>query len=351
MKDASVINVGVIGLGMMGSTHLDVYAKLEGVRVLAISDANPARLSGQESAGGNIEGQSQGGIDLSMARKYADGMELIADADVDLVDICLPTPLHRAFGEAALAAGKHVLIEKPLARTSEDAEALVEAAANAKGLAMPGMCMRFWPGWDWLAAAVAEGRYGAVRSAHFRRVTSHPGGPFYSDGEACGGALLDLHIHDTDFIQHCFGVPEAVSSRGYSVVTGRPDHVMTQYHYGQSGPMVSAEGGWAMAEGFGFEMQYTVNFEKATAVFDLAKDQPLKLIQNGKAEAVELPAGMGYEHEIRYFIDCITQSRSPQRVTLRHGLTSVQIVEAEARSIASGKPEAVSDVSTDTACG
>lgn len=343
-KDYNVINVGVIGLGMMGSTHLDVYGKLEGVRLVAVSDANPARLAGEEKAGGNIEGQSQGGVDLSAARRYAEGMDLIADAEVDVVDICLPTPMHRAYAEAALAAGKHVLIEKPLARTSADAQAIVEAAAKAKGLAMPGMCMRFWPGWDWLVTAVAEQRYGKVRSAHFRRVTSHPGGPFYSDGEACGGAILDLHIHDTDFIQHCFGVPQAVSSRGYTAITGKPDHVTTQYLYGQDGPMITAEGGWAMSEGFGFEMQYTVNFEQATAVFDLANEQPLKLVKDGQSEPVELPEGMGYEHEIRYFIHCIATATTPQRVTVEDGLMSVAIVEAEQRSIESGQPEAVNSI-------
>ena len=335
-----MINVGVIGLGMMGATHLDVYAKRSDVRVAAVADPREELRTGKAKATGNIEGQAQGGVDLSKVRGYAEGLDLIADPDVQLVDICLPTPLHRRYAEAALAAGKHLLVEKPLARTSADADAIADAAEKGRGIAMPAMCMRFWPGWTWLKAAVDSSEYGKVLSAHFRRLASHPGGGFYSNGEACGGGILDLHIHDTDFVQHLFGVPEAVYTRGYARPTSEPDHVLTQYLY-RGGPMVSAEGGWTMAKGFGFRMQYTVNFERATAMFDIGATPALTLARGGKTETVELPAGMGYEHEIAYLLDCIANKRQPTTVTLRDAARSVAIVEAEAKSIASGEAVAV----------
>ncbi len=331
-----MINVGVIGLGMMGGTHLDVYGKLKDVRVVAISDADPARLSGKQKAAGNIKGQAQGGLDLSQAKRYAEGMELIRDGDVQVVDICLPTPLHADYAVAALKAGKHVLVEKPLARTGQQAKRLVRAAAQARTVIMPAMCIRFWPGWDWLQQAVAKRTYGRVLAASFRRLAPHPGGPFYSNGKLCGGALLDLHIHDTDFIQWCFGMPKAVSSGGYTRVSGAIDHVCTRYDYGKRGPVVTAEGSWVMAPGFPFTMQYTVNFEKATAIYDLAAPSPLTLCRDGKAEAVALPAGMGYEHEIVYFLDCVKRKKAPRTVTVAEAARSVALVEAEAKSIAAG---------------
>ena len=225
-----MINVGVIGLGMMGLTHLDVYSKLEGVEVFAIADKDRDRLHGKAQAAGNIEGQAQGGFDFEAVQKYEDAEKLIHHKKIDVVDICLPTHLHLIFARKVLRAGKHVLIEKPLARTAADAKKLVRSAQSAKGLAMPAMCMRFWPGWTWLKKAVSEGTYGKVLSATFRRVAEHPGGPFYERGELCGGAVLDVHIHDTDFVQFLFGVPEAVSSVGYSKLTGEVDHLVTQYH-------------------------------------------------------------------------------------------------------------------------
>jgi predicted dehydrogenase len=334
-----MLNVGVIGLGMMGNTHLDVYAKRKDVRVVAIADADVDRLSGQAKAQGNVKGQAQGAFDLARVRRYTEGMDLIHDPKVQLVDVCLPTPMHRAYGEAALAAGKHLLIEKPLCRTAKDAFALAAAAQKAKTLAMPAMCMRFWPGWTWLKDAIADQRYGKCLAATFRRVAQHPGG-FYINGEMSGGAILDLHIHDVDFVQWLFGVPAAVTTQGYSKTTGKPDHVLTQYEFADKDApkLVAAEGGWVMASGFGFNMAYTANFEQATAVFDFSAVHKLMLYQAGKQPApVDLPDAMGYELEIAYFVDCIAKGRKPQTVTLKDAAQSVQIVEAEARSMRTGK--------------
>ncbi len=332
-------NVGIVGLGMMGVTHLDVYARRPDVRVVAVADRNEDRRTGRAVASGNIEGQAKGGFDFAPVAQYADGMDLIRDPAVHVVDVCLATPLHRAFAVAAIEAGKHVLCEKPLARTAADADAIVAAAAaRPEVVAMPAMCMRFWPGWTWLKEAVDSRRYGAVRSAAFRRLASHPAGRFYADGAACGGAILDLHVHDADFVRHCFGPPRAVESHGYAAVSGAIDHVCTVYLYGDGGPLVTAEGGWAMRPGFPFTMAYTVNFERATAVLDLAAANPLMLYEDDAAPAaVEVPPGMGYEREIDYFLACVRDRRQPQIVTLADAAAAIRLVEAEALSITSGK--------------
>ncbi len=316
------------------------------VKVLAVADRDEDRLSGKSSAGGNIEGQAQGGFDYHNPdlRKYRDAAKLIADADIDVVDICLPTPLHLPIGLASLRAGKHTLIEKPLARTYAEAQQLAAAAEQAwtkhQVVSMCAMCMRFWPGWDWLKDAVVQQTYGPVRGAMFRRVAQFPGGPFYSNGEASGGAILDLHIHDADFVRHLFGEPAGVHTAGYSKLTGEPDHVSTHYQFDPNTPgladdaIVSAEGGWAMADGFGFSMRYTVNFESATADFDLARgDAALQLHQEGQSTDIQLADGMGYDHEIAYFLDCVRQGKPAQRVTLEDAGGSVKLIEAERAAI------------------
>jgi predicted dehydrogenase len=332
-----VIRIGVIGLGMMGNTHLDVYRGLSGAKVVAVADANVDRRTGRIVAAGNISGQARGTFDFSRTRQYAEGMDLIADPDVDVVDICLATPLHLRYASAAIKAGKHVLVEKPLARTSSQAMELAELGERSDVIAMPGMCMRFWPGWVWLKQVVARRRFGAVLAASFRRLAPHPAGRFYADGAACGGAILDLHVHDTDFIRYCFGTPAAVRSQGYSKVSGEIDHVITSYEYG-NGPMVVAEGGWAMQPTFPFTMQYVVNFEQATAVFDLSKDDPLCLHEKGKpVQTLELPSSLGYEHEIAYFLECVQAGRKPTIVTLADAAEAIRIVEAEVVSVRTGQ--------------
>ncbi|MEX2216758.1 MAG: Gfo/Idh/MocA family oxidoreductase [Phycisphaeraceae bacterium] len=333
-----MINVGVIGLGMMGLTHLDAYAKRDDVNVVAIADKDPNRLSGKVKAVGNVEGQAQGGFDFDKPKKYEEGMDLIRSKRVDAVDICLPTHMHLEYAKSAIRKGKHVLIEKPLARTAKDAAKLVALAEKSAGVSMCAMCMRFWPGWSWLKDAVDDKRYGKVMSAQFRRVASHPGGAFYASGELSGGAILDLHIHDTDFVQFLFGPPKAVSSRGYSKVTTAVDHVVTHYIYDDI-PIVVAEGSWAMAEKFPFSMAYTINFEQATAVYTMGSDHPLTLYRPGNApEKVELEKAMGYDLEIDNFLNCIKNGTKPTTVTLADAANTIRIIEAEEKSVRTGKP-------------
>jgi predicted dehydrogenase len=200
---------------------------------------------------------------------------------------------------------------------------------------MPAMCMRFWPQWAWIKQAVAEKRYGAVRAATFRRVASMPVG-WYRDGKMSGGAALDLHIHDTDFVQHLFGMPRAVSSRGYTKTSGEMDHLATQFIYDDV-PLVTAEGSWCLADGYGFTMQYTVNFEQATADFDLSREQPLRLSKGGQTESIDAGPGFGYARELKYFIECAGKGQRPTIVTADDAVRSIRLVEAEVRSARTGE--------------
>lgn len=333
-----MINVGVVGLGTMGQTHLDAYTRVPGARVVAIADKDEARLSGKSGAQGNIPGQSRGGYDLSDAARYADGLDLIHDPNVQMVDLCLVTPLHARFAVAALEAGKHILIEKPLARTSAEAQQIIEAEAKSSAMAMCAQCMRFWPGWSWLKQAVESKRYGRVRSATFLRFGDAPEAPFYRDGKLSGGAALDLHIHDTDFVHHLFGMPNEVRSVGYTQISGAIDHLTTFYQYDDI-PHVVAEGGWGMHKGFGFQMRYKVVFDNAIALFEIGKDKPLTLVEAGKEPvAVELEPGLGYEYQAAYFVDCIANGRKPERSSIHDAAGSLRILEAEVESVGSGRP-------------
>jgi predicted dehydrogenase len=329
-----MVRVGVVGLGMMGLTHLQVYRSRKDVHIAAICDSDPDRLSGKVKAAGNVEGQAMSTVEsLEGAERCADIYQVIGNEKIDLVDICLPTDLHVRFGCEVLDAGQHLMIEKPLARTAADAMRLVDAAERAKGNAFVGQCMRFWPGWTWLHDAIQEKRYGKVYSAKFHRLVNHPGGPFYTDGARSGGAALDLHVHDTDFVQFCFGMPKAVTSFGYSKITSEPDHLVTHYDYDDI-PLVIAEGSWAMTDGYTFRMGFTVNFEHATAVYDIARPAPLVLYERGKPPVdVSVADVMGYDLEIDYMLQCIQHGRRPEIVTVRDAMNTLRIIEAETASI------------------
>ena len=293
---------------------------------------------------GNVADPDAVKLDLTQVQATKDYREVLANPAVQVVDICLPTAQHVEVATAALQAGKHVVCEKPLARTSAQCRAIVEAAKAAKGFFMPAMCMRFWPGWAWLKEAMADARYGKVLAARFRRVSGPPGwskGTYFKGAES-GGALLDLHIHDTDFIQFLFGRPRRVFSRGASRFSGAIDHVVTQYEVAGE-VVVSAEGSWLMGEGFGFNMAYTVNFERATADFDLSRGaETLRIFEDDKpARVVAIPDGDGYVGELTHFLEGIAAGRPPTVVTAEDGATAVEICEAEEKSVLTGQPVVV----------
>jgi predicted dehydrogenase len=335
-KTASV-NVAVVGLGYMGVTHLRAYQKIRNARIVAVCDAIRLPENGVlRGVAGNIK-SNDGDLNLGPKLKtYRELDALLADPGVDVVDICTPTPMHPAQVIAALKAGRHVLCEKPLARASADVKKILAVAAKAKGFLMPAMCMRFWTGWGDLKAVVQGGKYGRVLAAAFRRVSQMPAWSATNAyaGAAMGGALYDLHIHDVDFINYIFGKPKSVSAGGVISKNGSIDHVVARYDY-PGGPLVSAEGSW-LHQG-GFSMGFVINFERATIEYDFAKGGVWLLSEAGKKPR-EVPwrGPDGYDGEIRYFIDCVARDVRPETVTARDVLVTMQICEAEEKSVRNG---------------
>ena len=332
------VNVAVVGLGFMGVTHIKTYQQMKAAKIVAVCDAVRLPVNGiLPGVEGNITGS--GALDLGRDVKvYRELADVLADPEVDLVDLCVPTVVHPEQAIAALKAGKHVLCEKPLALNSAQARKIVQAAQSAKGFFMPAMCMRFWPGWSCLKEVVAKKPYGKIQAARFRRMSSMPtwSKATYSSGKLSGGALLDLHIHDTDFVQFLFGQPQSVFSAGVQGSKDSIDHVVTQYNY-PGGPAVYAEGGWLL---FGnFNMSYTVLCERATLDFDLSRGADALIVtEQGKARRVIKSAGGdGYGGEISYMLEAIRSGKAPTVVTAQDGLSAVEICEAEAKSVKTGK--------------
>ena len=159
MSASAPIGVGVVGLGFMGRTHLAAYAEADAQghanRLVAVCDPSPARRRGELDASGNLP-TGEVAFDPARVRAYEHPRELFADARVELVSLCTPTDTHVDLACEALAAGKHVLVEKPVALEPAAVARLRDAAAAARGLCMPAMCIRFWPAYRWLAERIAD---------------------------------------------------------------------------------------------------------------------------------------------------------------------------------------------------
>src|SRR5262249_49410656 len=146
---------------------------------------------------------------------------LLADPDIDLIDVCTPTHLHAPMALAALKAGKHVLVEKAIALTTDDADAMVEAARKAGRLLMVAHVLPFFPAFCFAAAAVRGGKFGKLLGGHLPRVISRPDwSADIGDASKTGGPAVDLHIHDTHFIGLVAGVPGQVFSTGLVAADG-----------------------------------------------------------------------------------------------------------------------------------
>ena len=332
------VNVAVVGLGFMGVTHLRAYLDNPMARVVAVCDAVRVPVKGVLAG---VTGNIKKSDDIRLGpevKVFCKLEELLSDPEVHLVDICTPTPLHPEQVIASLRAGKHVLCEKPLARNSASAREILEVASESPGFLMPAMCMRFWPGWGWLKQVVAERTYGKVLAAGFRRVSEKPAWSrqgTYGGGEE-GGALFDLHIHDTDFVNFLFGRPASVFSSGIPGQGGAIHHVVTHYNY-PGGPVVHAEGSWLLAQGF--SMAYTVHCERATLDFDLARGaEAMQVMESGQPMRVVAPDGPdGYAAEVGYFVDCVARREAPHVVVAQDGVTALEICEAEEQSVRTGR--------------
>ena len=343
MRPGEPIGVGVVGLGFMGRTHVGAYRRAAEAglanRLVAVCDASAERLTGRTGEQrGNLE--RRGAEDAAAAERVFDPSEVLATADfdellaceaVDLVSVCTHTDSHVELATRALAAGKHVLVEKPVARTADALAPLVEAAARADTVCMPALCMRFWPGWDWLREQVASGALGRVRSAVFRRLGSPPAWApdFYRDSARTGGALVDLHVHDVDFVRWCFGDPDELVS------AGDIDHVTSLFRYADGPEHVVVEGGWDHAPGFPFRMSYTVIFEGGTADFDLGREQRLVLARDGAVEEVPLADGDGYDGEVRHLLRVLREGGTP-RASVADAVGHMRLLELERESLARG---------------
>lgn len=332
----SEIRVGIVGLGFMGKTHLSAYhsARAAGFPVRVAAVADPRVDQPAAASAGNLNTGAEGGPDLSGVARHTDPRALIADPAIDLVSICTPTDTHARLAADALRAGKHVLVEKPVALTTGEIEGLIAEERRAGRRCLPAMVMRCWPGWAWLRDRIHDGAFGRLKALHLERLGSRPtwNAGFYADDSRTGGALTDLHIHDADFVYWCLGSPRAVRT------TGSLEQVATLYRYDAHprltpGASISAIGGWSQHPAFGFRMRYLASFERATADFDLARgERPVLLHDEAGSRPVELPTLGAYDAEVRLALDVVRGHATPI-ATLSDALAVAQLLAQEREAL------------------
>ncbi len=265
-----MVRVGIVGVGFMGMIHYLAAQRASGLKIVALCSRDAKKLAGDwTSIQGNF-GPRGTQMDLSGLSCYRDFEALLADPAVDLVDLCVPNDSHAPMAIQALRAGKHVLVEKPIALSTSAADEMVQAARSAGKLLMVGHVLPFFPEFAFALDAVRSGRYGAVQAAHLYRVISKPDwSSGIADAGRSGGPAVDLHIHDTHFVALACGTPRAVHSRGI-VQEGAVVHLTTQYLYDGSDLTVSCTSGALSQPGRPFAHGFEFYLERATLAFEFA---------------------------------------------------------------------------------
>lgn len=318
-----MLKVGLIGCGFMGTMHANCYKNIAGVELTALADVRPEKAA--ELAKG------------TNAKLYGDGMDLIREADVDVIDICLPTYLHAAYALAAMDKVNYVFVEKPVTLTAAEGDALLEKAAATGCRVQVGQVIRFWDEYVELAKYIREGTYGKVLNANFRRISPSPTWGWENwlhDVSKSGGAGQDLHIHDIDYVLSVFGAPTAfrtVKNR----IGEKNAYVATLLEYPDF--CVSTEGTWDLPGSHPFSATFRVVFEKAVAEYE---GGVLKIYDDAgahdvKIEKVQLSGGYkggnvsdlgGYYNELLSFTDNAKAGKDVERATLAAGVASLKFV-------------------------
>jgi predicted dehydrogenase len=348
-----MVGIGIVGIGFMGMIHYLAARQLTGGRVVALCSRDPEKRAGDwTSIQGNF-GPRGTVMDLSGRATYAELEGLLADPDVDLVDLCVPNDEHARLAIRALEAGKHVLVEKPIALSTADADRMVAAARRAGRLLMVAHVLPFFPEFAFAREAVESGRFGALRAAHLTRVISKPDwSSGIADADRSGGPAIDLHIHDTHFIGLICGVPQAVHSRGV-VQDGAVVHLATQYLYRDPHRVVSAVSGALAQAGrpfaHGFELYLdgaTLAFESATLAGQPHLAMPLSVIlPDGTVGRPELGPGDPVDAFARELAVAVEAAASGTPAPALDGVLARQalvLCHAEIQSVLTQQPVSVS---------
>ncbi len=327
-----LLTVGLVGAGKLGHLHARHWASLPKVRLIAVADPfvdNARALAASHAA-------------ADPPRAFADLPTLLAQARPDIVDICTPTPTHRPLIEQAIAARCAVFVEKPLARTLADCDALVDLVRQTDTFLMVGHVVRWFPAFARARALVADGGVGAPAAIRTAREASFPrrGGQaqsWYDDFAQSGGVILDVLLHDFDWLRWCFGPVSRVYARGLTFEPahhGLRDYALVTLRFA-SGAIAHVTGSWAHPGPV--RTTFEVCGDGGMLEWDSDRTAPLTLLR-ADTRTQESPLALSddpYLSELRACADALRAGQPPP-VTAEDGREAVRIALAALESLETG---------------
>lgn len=316
--------VALAGAGGIGKKHLDCYRQIDTAQVVAVIEP------GEEAA----EAARRSGYPV-----FASLDEAIKMTSPDILDITAPTPFHKDLTMQGLKAGMHILLEKPMARTLEDCDAIIRAVEDSGRRLMVGHVLRFFPEFVRARGAVLSGEVGNPAMVRTSRGGAFPGNAssWYADLNVSGGVLLDLVIHDFDWLRWTFGEVERVFSQGLAASKpGARDYSLTSLRF-TSGVIAHVEGTW-MRHG-GFRASFEVAGDKGLLQYD-SRDAATLAVASGQTQGLRLESPL-YQtpqyRQITHFLNCLLTGEDTL-VSMADAREAVRISLAALESVKTGKP-------------
>lgn len=323
------MRVGIAGAGLMGATHADAWATTGATIAGIVADS---------------AGEAERLAALHGARVYPSYAAMLEE--VEIVDICTPTHVHHEQVLAAAAAGRHIICEKPLARTLEQGQAMLAACARAGVQLHVAQVVRFFPQYARARALVQEGAVGRPAVLRLHRGSFRPRRPegnWFLDEEKSGGIILDMMIHDFDYARWVAGEVETVFARQVGrAFPGAPVDYALAILTHAGGALSHVSGAWAYPPPT-FRTSLEIAGDGGLIQHDSAETAPIELLL-GRSEAggdVGLPssplAESPYATQIRELYAAIAGG-APPRVGPADGLAALQIALAALESARTGEP-------------
>ena len=330
-----MINIGLAGTGMMGRSHIGGLAANGSENVRYVAACSRDREKCDEFAG-------KYGL-----KAYYDCSQMLEDPDIDIIDVCTPSNTHEEFAVAAAKAKKHVLIEKPIAFTLEAAENIYAAARENGVKVMVAQNLRFWPEYVKIKELIDEGVLGDIVTVYAARLGQIPTwADWYKDPEVSGETLMNLTLHDIDFLHFVFGKPKSIYSAGSKDQYNSFNDVMNIIVF-ENGTNALIDGSLSMTPGYPFTMHMRVLGAKGTLEFSYKAGENLDAENNQTYFTLYLPGEGGsevefkqydaYGCEIQYFADCVRDGKDPELVSEESVLTTLKSILKAKESLATGE--------------
>lgn len=329
------VRIGVVGLGFMGMTHLQAIEKVPEAELAAVCSADERKLSGDLSmVSGNL-GTERADFDFSGVARFKDSAEMFRSPEVDAVVLCVPTDLHCRMAVEALAAGKHVLVEKPMALTLPQCDTMRSAAREAGRVLMVGQVLRFWPEYVAARQTVSSGKLGKVIHAAFSRFCGvPPWSGWLHDAERSGGGIFDLLIHDFDFTLYLLGAPVGVQARGVHDGETGLDLISAEVRF--EGMTADVSGGWYPGA-VPFSAAFQIAGSEGTLDFDTRSGKLHFYPVRGDARHLPV-SGDAFAAEMAEFVRCSRKAETspicpPEQSSLAVSLTLAAVESRGTRDV------------------